>query len=101
MVLEDAAGHYSVDLIVRVCGVGGGREVGYLSTTGASVHQTEHGVVFTTLSTKERSSSPQLNWKRTKHIEITHHFIRDMVEENKVNVVYVNPADKHAGITTG
>lgn len=37
--------------------------------------------------------------KRTKHIDIKHHFIRDMVKE-QINIVYVNTADQHTDVLT-
>ena len=38
--------------------------------------------------------------QRTKHIERRHFFIREMVEENRVSVPYVNTADNMADFFT-
>ena len=38
--------------------------------------------------------------KRTKHIDIKHHFIRDMVEAKRVHITYINTVHQHADVHT-
>ena len=34
--------------------------------------------------------------KRTKHIDIKHHYIRELVEENKLRIIYINTKNQLA-----
>ena len=37
---------------------------------------------------------------RTKHIDVRYHFIRDLVQENMLNIVYVRSEENYADIMT-
>ncbi|SNX81376.1 uncharacterized protein MEPE_00081 [Melanopsichium pennsylvanicum] len=45
------------------------------------------------------SKDPQQNWK-LKHIDTKYHFIRDNVQDGKINIKYINTADNLADIFT-
>ena len=38
--------------------------------------------------------------RRTRHIDVKHHVVRDAVEEGIVRIVYVGTVDQHADILT-
>ena len=40
------------------------------------------------------------SYRRTRHIDIKHHLIRDAVDEGKVRVIYVKIEDLHADVLT-
>lgn len=44
--------------------------------------------------------SNTLETKRTKHIDVKHHFVRECVSENKIKLFYVNTAEQVADIFT-
>ena len=45
------------------------------------------------------ASNPR-GWKRTKHIDVRYHFVRDLVEANKVILSYINTVDQCADLLT-
>jgi hypothetical protein len=45
------------------------------------------------------SNNPQ-EYKRTRHIQVRYHFVRDLVKENKIRLVHVGTADQLADIFT-
>ena len=38
--------------------------------------------------------------RRTKHIDVKHHLVRDVSDAGKVRIVYVRTADQHADLFT-
>ena len=41
-----------------------------------------------------------LSSSNSKHIDVRHHFLREMVSEKKIRVVYLKSADQHADMMT-
>ena len=39
------------------------------------------------------SDNPEF-YKKTKHIDIKYHFIRELVEENKIRLLYINTKEQ-------
>ncbi|CAN0372224.1 unnamed protein product, partial [Ascophyllum nodosum] len=38
--------------------------------------------------------------RRTRHIDVKHHIVRDAVEDGLVRIIYVGSEEKHADILT-
>ena len=60
--------------------------------SGVVVYDDNEGAIK--LATNKHSS------RRTKHIDVKHHLVRDACDAGKVRVVYVRSEDQHADLLT-
>ena len=67
-------------------------ELGYGQHTTTIIHQDNQGAICLT--------KHQGNHKRTKHIDVKHHFVRDLFTEHIIEPTYISTEDMEADILT-